>query len=237
MTSAKKLLSLLKRAGMSQEELAEKLNVSRQAVSRWEMGTAMPDAQNLLELSKIFGVSVDYLLKEELGESEQKVEKEEPAKPPSETPQATVSPPKPKYDTLNILCILLSVFHGILFANELGIGFRFIILNIAAVPYKTMASIVPYLILAFFTLLHGVNIVGFEIGCRFYKNNPSAKEKRRQFYRVSVWFFAFSPDVLVMSMFQSITEIPAILFVTIAAAIYFAVCGTVTFLLRKRKSS
>lgn len=235
MTFAEKLLSLRKRAGMSQEELAEKLNVSRQAVSRWEIGTAMPDAQNLLELSKIFVVSVDYLLKEELGESEQKVEKEEPAKPPSETPQATVSPPKPKYDTLNILCILLSVFHGILFANELGIGF--IILNIAAAPNTTMASLVPYLILVFFTLLHGVNIVGFEIGCRFYKNNPSAKEKRRQFYRVSVWFFAFSPDVLVMSVFQSITEIPAILFVIIAAVMYFAVCGTVTFLLRKRKSS
>ena len=49
-----KLVGLRKSAGMSQEELAEKLNVSRQAVSRWEMGTAMPDAVNILQLSKLF---------------------------------------------------------------------------------------------------------------------------------------------------------------------------------------
>ena len=51
--------------GLSQEELAEKLNVSRQAISRWEMGTAMPDAVNILQLSKLFHVTTDYLLNEE----------------------------------------------------------------------------------------------------------------------------------------------------------------------------
>lgn len=60
-----KLAGLRKSAGMSQEELAEKLNVSRQAVSRWEMGTAMPDAVNILQLSKLFHVTTDYLLNEE----------------------------------------------------------------------------------------------------------------------------------------------------------------------------
>lgn len=60
-----KLVGLRKSAGMSQEELAEKLNVSRQAVSRWEMGTAMPDAVNILQLSKLFHVTTDYLLNEE----------------------------------------------------------------------------------------------------------------------------------------------------------------------------
>lgn len=60
-----KLVGLRKSAGMSQEELAEKLNVSRQAVSRWEMGSAMPDAANILQLSKLFHVTTDYLLNEE----------------------------------------------------------------------------------------------------------------------------------------------------------------------------
>lgn len=60
-----KLIGLRKSAGMSQEELAEKLSVSRQAVSRWEMGTAMPDAVNILQLSKLFHVTTDYLLNEE----------------------------------------------------------------------------------------------------------------------------------------------------------------------------
>lgn len=48
-----KIIGLRKSNGMSQEDLAEKLNVSRQAISRWESGTAMPDASNILQLSKI----------------------------------------------------------------------------------------------------------------------------------------------------------------------------------------
>lgn len=60
-----KILSLRKKLGLSQEELAEKLNVSRQAVSRWEVGSAQPDASNVLQLSKLFGVTADYLLNDE----------------------------------------------------------------------------------------------------------------------------------------------------------------------------
>jgi len=62
MTFPEKLLTLRRDAGLSQEKLAEALQVSRQAVSRWEQGTAMPDAQNLLQLSRLFSVSIDYLL-------------------------------------------------------------------------------------------------------------------------------------------------------------------------------
>ena len=60
-----KILTLRKRGGMSQEELAEKLNVSRQAVSRWELGSAQPDANNILQISKLFGVTADYLLNDD----------------------------------------------------------------------------------------------------------------------------------------------------------------------------
>ncbi len=52
MKFADKILGLRKQHGMSQEELAGKLNVSRQAISRWEMGTAQPDVSNILQLSK-----------------------------------------------------------------------------------------------------------------------------------------------------------------------------------------
>ena len=52
MNFAEKLLHLRKREGLSQEDLAAHLEVSRQAVSRWEMGTALPDAPNLLRISK-----------------------------------------------------------------------------------------------------------------------------------------------------------------------------------------
>ncbi len=50
-------------AGLSQDELAEKLDVSRQSVSKWETGKAIPDADKILALSELFGVSTDYLLK------------------------------------------------------------------------------------------------------------------------------------------------------------------------------
>ena len=60
-----KILRLRKQNGLSQEELAEKLGVSRQAVSRWEIGSTQPDASNVLQLSKLFGVSADYLLNDD----------------------------------------------------------------------------------------------------------------------------------------------------------------------------
>ncbi len=60
-----KILTLRKQNGMSQEELADKLDVSRQAVSRWENGSAQPDASNLLQISKLFRVSADYLLNDD----------------------------------------------------------------------------------------------------------------------------------------------------------------------------
>lgn len=67
-----KILQLRKQYGMSQEDLAERLNVSRQAVSRWEVGSAQPDASNVLQLSKLFGVTADYLLNDSY-ESDQDV--------------------------------------------------------------------------------------------------------------------------------------------------------------------
>lgn len=61
-----KLLKLRKKAGMTQSELAEAVNVSRQAVSKWEMGTAVPDVENLILLGKLFSVSIDFLVNESM---------------------------------------------------------------------------------------------------------------------------------------------------------------------------
>ena len=60
-----KIIMLRKNNGWSQEEFAEKMYVSRQAISRWENGTALPDAQNVLQLSKLFHVTTDYLLNDD----------------------------------------------------------------------------------------------------------------------------------------------------------------------------
>lgn len=78
MNLSDKILKCRRQLKLSQEELANKLYISRQAVSRWENGTALPDAQNILQLSRLFGVSTDYLLNDNLDEPDSV---EAPAKP------------------------------------------------------------------------------------------------------------------------------------------------------------
>ena len=65
MTLGEKLQRLRKARGMSQEELAAQMGVSRQAVSRWELNIALPDTENVVRLSELFGVTTDYLLKQQ----------------------------------------------------------------------------------------------------------------------------------------------------------------------------
>lgn len=60
-----KIIVYRKKCGMSQEELAEKIGVSRQAVSKWETGDALPEVTKLKALSRCFGVTVDFLLDED----------------------------------------------------------------------------------------------------------------------------------------------------------------------------
>ena len=63
---AYKLYSLRTQSGYSQEALAEKVNVSRQAISKWELGLTLPDTDKIVALSKVFDVTIDYLLKDEI---------------------------------------------------------------------------------------------------------------------------------------------------------------------------
>ncbi len=66
MILADKIMNLRKQNGWSQEELADKLDISRQSVSKWESGTSIPDLDKILKLSTLFGVSTDYLLRDEI---------------------------------------------------------------------------------------------------------------------------------------------------------------------------
>ncbi len=66
MILADKILALRKSSGYSQEELAEKLNVTRQSISKWESAASIPDISKILELARLFGVTTDYLLKDDM---------------------------------------------------------------------------------------------------------------------------------------------------------------------------
>lgn len=64
MQFCEKLMELRRKAGLSQEQLADRLGVTRQSVSKWESGAAMPELGKLIALSELFGVSIDYLVKD-----------------------------------------------------------------------------------------------------------------------------------------------------------------------------
>ena len=68
MTLSEKLYNLRRKQGLSQEGLAERLDCSRQVISKWENGTTTPDAEMLKKYSELFGVSIDYLVKENFDE-------------------------------------------------------------------------------------------------------------------------------------------------------------------------
>lgn len=67
---ADKITALRKKAGWSQEELAEQLGVTRQSVSKWEGAQSVPDMDKVVQMSRLFGVTTDFLLKDELSEEE-----------------------------------------------------------------------------------------------------------------------------------------------------------------------
>ena len=70
MILSEKIVMLRKKYGWSQEELAERLDISRQSVSKWESGASIPDLERIVGMSQLFGVTTDYLLKDEMEETE-----------------------------------------------------------------------------------------------------------------------------------------------------------------------
>ncbi len=78
MILADKIIKLRKQFGWSQEELAERLSVSRQSVSKWESANSIPDLNKIIKLGEIFGVSTDYLVKDDIEQVESISEDNEP---------------------------------------------------------------------------------------------------------------------------------------------------------------
>ena len=107
MAFSKKLASLRKQAGLSQEELAGRISVSRQAVSRWESGRAVPEAPYIVAISRVFGVSTDFLLLENSDATAFDGKKE----PETSTPVVVVAHPRtlPLLFWLGALLLLVGV--------------------------------------------------------------------------------------------------------------------------------
>ncbi len=111
MTLSEKLYNLRRKQGLSQDGLAEKLDCSRQVISKWENGTTTPDAQMLQKYSELFGVSIDYLVKKDIEE------------PTSVKPNEKSSENKKLLGILGLVisllgCVLLIVFGAITVFNS-----------------------------------------------------------------------------------------------------------------------
>ena len=114
MKLCEKLYELRRAAGLSQEELAERLNVSRQAVSKWENGAAQPELSKLVELSRLYGVSVDELLSlEEAEKGDAKAASSVEASSPAPAQETLAAPKKVRRQKLLLgaaaVCLALAV--------------------------------------------------------------------------------------------------------------------------------
>jgi transcriptional regulator with XRE-family HTH domain len=123
MDVAERLAALRKRAGLSQGDVAERLNVSRQAVSRWETGFTVPSTDNLSHLGRLYGVTLDELLSYSAALPPEKPQEEAPAQQPkAEAPAPTPQPAAASAPAharaiiiaLSILCLLLAIGVGVL---------------------------------------------------------------------------------------------------------------------------
>lgn len=147
MKLGQKIAGLRKKSSLSQEALAEKMNVSRQAVSKWESNQSIPDIEKIVDLSELFGVTTDYLLKNgtpsfELPgkSSEEKIEKALPAITDQEIDQyLEVAKKAAHFESLSIALFFLAIASFCLFSTLV-----FISHNI----FGTAAYIAPIIIIA-----------------------------------------------------------------------------------------
>jgi len=131
MKMSEKIFHCRQREGLSQEALAERLGVSRQAVSRWECGETTPEPAKILLIARTFGVTADWLLDDEQAITEPQT-LESPLSPPTEPNHTLLIPPPKKKNALPIGIILLCIgaacllfFGAVYMISTRLVGIRF----------------------------------------------------------------------------------------------------------------
>ena len=179
MTFGEKLQKLRRESALSQEKLAEQLHVSRQAISKWELGTAAPDTDNIVRLSKFFQVPLEYLMLEDCTDPSQAIGWRAQPQTPPEVPQAPEKRPsrwakaKPIWFVLaGILLELLSLF--------MSYGVQSRAWEMYGECYSDAYEYMFRLPLSLLTLLGGVVIIfGFGVvAWQKYQDIPAEKTPR-----------------------------------------------------------
>lgn len=209
MTLGEKILQLRKTNNLSQEQLADKLAVSRQAISKWELGESTPDTDKIILLSRMFEVFTDYLLHDGISSD-------------SEIPAVkTSSELIKKHYNLKTLFIIIT-----------GVSIIGLLMSIIAqLTWQTIFTVSIGL------MVQIIGMIVFEAMSSHYSARDKNKEIRKDFYALNVWFILPFPVIFLSDLFFSFYPWyrgygEYLIFKLI---VYVILCGIITFIL-KRKS-
>lgn len=208
MKLSEKIVRLRKINGLSQEDLAEKISVSRQAISRWEGGTAQPDATNILQLSKLFEVTTDYLLNDEY-ESDEDLPKVKEAKSEGIHQMMILMV------TLEVMTLMIQFMSTIILQNV----------------FFGILSFVPFI-----AVIGGFEY-GYQKKSREVSEvDETARTFRKKFYKISAWLGAYFPIRFVVIMFASFypRSYSVLVLECVIAAVYLMTVMLITLTIEKK---
>lgn len=206
MTIGEKVQNLRKTNNLSQEQLAEKLLISRQAISKWELGESIPDTDKIISLSRIFKVSTDYILLNDIN---------------SDIKVSEMEPDSKLLNRQYSLKALLTITTGIIIIG----------LFMSIIALLTWAYI-PLISVGF--IIQMVSVVVFEVMSSRYAIENENKEVRKRFYALSIWFILPFPIFLISDRFLYLYPRPRISGIDFTIVIiYLIICGITTYVLKK----
>lgn len=206
-----KIRQLRKDSNLSQEQLAEKLAVSRQAISKWELGESTPDTDKIIQLSKIFNVSTDYLLLDEV-------------KSDSKIPT----------DKMNDELLKQQYRIKTIFIFATGVSIIGLIISIVALlTWQTVFSISVGVILQI------IGIIIFEAMVIRYHSEDEIRQVHRRFYALNIWFLLPFPVSFITNLMLSFYPRPRAYAIDLLCAVilYLVLCGTTVFFLIKKPNN
>lgn len=205
MTFAEKLQTLRKSKGLSQEQLAAQMEVSRQAVSKWELGESLPDIENVLRLGKLFAVSTDYLLKNEMTGTTEKAH-------------------EPVFDLLEDEKLQKAAFTA-------SIGTLLIGLLCSLIGWKTWQTPIS---VGVGLLVQLMGLIFFELSISRVEQSKQRIERSR-YYSSACWLFLPIPVMAFTSFAFTLYPRPYLDLVKllIAVILYCLICLCITLILRR----
>lgn len=178
MLTGEKLCNLRKKEGWSQGDLADKLNISRQTVSKWELNESLPDAENIVKISNLFNVTTDYLLKND-----------------AELNHTSNEEPKKKYYTVQGILTTLAGIVTLGIINILGhIHYSYTINSFTYFAYSYGLEWLVYLSAA-------VTVTGLSLLIRDLYINKSKKHLKLEGTPLKLFVFFTIAAIIVTSIF------------------------------------